>query len=594
MRNRNMPRRHVFVGGANETWPCLFPEARFHKRTMYLCSKTWGAQTKHGPFCFRRHVFTNEPCIYVIRFRGTFSFTGLVFSTEGSTRRIAQTMANNVGACMAQEGVYCGDWLYKCLSSDRDPGGAESCWGNQAPGAVPSDSDRRAAESSLGNDASWAVPSESDPGAPESCFGNQASQADIIEAMFGAFSGFQGPQTGLAFGPLENLTLNLLSQAASAQEMAAANEQTPRFLGDSQQINLAQTPVFWADSEPVPIQIKKTEIKKVCSKCGKLGHNMRTCELEEEEAVGKRQRRDRGPSTPKEKNFSTDPLSSNSIHGATVRAQLKGVFFSPERRARKLALFDDGPLQHRMREILNDRAIAYIGTLLKKEMLEILPNKSLFGFRSILIDKELYLARFHTRYCPKEKDKSKSTSRKVIEFSRDDVEEMLGACGYFREHSTRLNADDLFIEYKYDPLFAIQRQYRFCSILEGEDRSGFVKHKCPQVLAEVISRLRAQIALEETWFKTVWQERANIKFLSVPEIMSRIETPQVFFFPLEKLRYNEHEINNLFTLFEETEEKELREHQTSQKGMTMSKAFKRRMPMYYKWIVDEGISSVQT
>jgi len=68
----------------------------------------------------------------------------------------------------------------------------------------------------------------------------------------------------------------------------------------------------------------------------------------------------------------------------------------------------------------------------------------------------------------------------------------------------------------------------------------------------------------------------------------------VFFFPLEKLKYNEHEINNLFTLFEETEEKELREHQTSQKGMTMSKAFKRRMPMYYKWIVDEGISSVQT
>jgi len=445
----------------------------------------------------------------------------------------------------------------------------------------------------------------SDSGAAESCFGNQASW-DFIEAMFGAFSGFQGPQPGpslVAFGPLprdrhnsslENLTINLLSEAASAQEMAAANEQTPRFLGDSQQINLAQTPVFWADSEPVPIQIKKTEIKKVCSKCGKLGHNMRTCELEEEEAVGKRQRRDRGPSTPKEKNFSTDPLSSNSIHGATVRAQLKGVFFTPERRARKLALFDDGPLQHRMREILNDRAIAYIGTLLKKEMLEILPNKSLFGFRSILINKELYLARFHTRYCPKEKDKSKSTSRKVMEFSRDDVEEMLGACGYFREHSTRLNADDLFIEYKYDPLFAIQRQYRFCSILEGEDRSGFVKPKCPQVLAEVISRLRAQIALEETWFKTVWQERANIKFLSVPEIMSRIETPQVFFFPLEKLRYNEHEINNLFTLFEETKEKELREHQTSQKGMTMSKAFKRRMPMYYKWIVDEGISSVQT
>ena len=492
----------------------------------------------------------------------------------------------NVGARMAQEGVYCGNWLYKGLPSDRDPGGAESCWGNQAAGAVPSDSDPRAAESSLGNDASWAVPSES-------CFGNQASQADIVEAMFGVFNGFQGPQPGLAFVPLENLTLNLLSQAASALEMAAANEQTPRFLGDSQQINLAQTPVFWADSEPVPMQVATPPRVRagLTPPCSTLLSSPVQFAIHRK---GKRQRRDRGPSTPKEKKFSTDPLSSNSIHGATVRAQIKGVFLTPERRSRKLALFDDGPLQHRMREILNDRAIAYIGTYLKKQMLEILPSKSLFGFRSILINKELYLARFHTRYCPKEKDQSKSTFRKTIEFSRDDVEEMLGACGYFREHSTRLNADDLFIEYKYDPLFAIQRQYRFSSILEGEDRSGFVKPKCPQVLAEVISRLRAQIALEETWFKTVWQERANIKFLSVPEIMSRIETPQVFFFPLEKLKYDEHEINNLFTLFEETEEKELREHQTSQKGMTMSKAFKHRMPMYYEWMLEEGISSVQT
>jgi hypothetical protein len=152
------------------------------------------------------------------------------------------------------------------------------------------------------------------------------------------------------------------------------------------------------------------------------------------------------------------------------------------------------------------------------------------------------------------------------------------------------------VEYRYDPLFAIQRQYRFCSIFEGEDRSGFGKTKCPQILAEVISRLRAQIALEETWLKTsiAWQERANIKFLPVGDIISRIEMPQVFFFPLEKLKYDEHEITNLFTLFEETKEKELREQQTSQKGMTMSNAFKRRMPVYYQWMVDVGISSVQT
>ncbi len=547
------------------------------------------------PFLFpeaRLHVFVSGfVFVYVALYRG--------LAHTHSTRRIAQTMANNVGPRMAQEGVYCGDWLYKCLPSDSDPGAAGSCFGNQAAGAVPSDSD---------------------PGAAESCFGNQAAPADIsfdslhaIDAMFGPFSGFEGAQPGsslVAFGmpclipgsvlpryghdsSQEHLTLNLLSEAASAaQEIAAANEQTPPFFGDRQQINLAQMPVFSGDRQPVHLaQIHHPKTSKtLCGKCGKPGHNMRTCESAE--AVGKRQRRRYpGPSTPKEKNFSRDPLSSNSIHGARMRALPKGEGdFTPERRARKLALFDDGPLQHRMREILNDPAIAYIGTDLKKEMLEILPNKSLFGFRSILINKALYLARFHSRYCPKQK------SRKTIEFSRDDVEEMLGACGYFREHSTRLNADDLVIEYRYDPLFAIQRQYRFCSIFEGEDRSGFGKTKCPQILAEVISRLRAQIALEDTWLKTsiAWQERANIKFLPVRDIISRIEMPQVFFFPLEKLKYDEHEITNLFTLFEETKEKELREQQTSQKGMTMSNAFKRRMPVYYQWMVDVGISSVQT
>jgi len=285
---------------------------------------------------------------------------------------------------------------------------------------------------------------------------------------------------------------------------------------------------------------------------------------------------------------------------------------------------DSGAFQTRMKEILNDGAIKYIGAQLKDAMLQVLPTRSVFGYRSIRIHKRLYFDRFETKYSRKQKEQSNeahllhepadllensleglgaSISEKrlrMVTFSRDDFQEMMGACGYFGPHSARLEADDPLIEYTYDPLFALQRQYRFRSTFEDliVTSDAGRKTKCPQVLSEVIARLRAQIALSQrhsSKTSTLWQERANIKFLSRDTIIERIKTPQEFFFPLEKLEYNEHPdgITNLFTLFEETEGKEILEHQTSQKGMKMSEPFLIRMPQYYQWLVDFGIHSVE-